>query len=102
MHRENLVTTFTLVASFHAHPDTRAELAERLQEMVVLTRPEPGCLRYDLHVDRDDDHTFVFVETWSDDAAWDTHMETAHVRSLLADAPRLTTEGVSLLKLRPI
>jgi len=96
------MTSLTLVATFHAKPETSGQLAERLVEMVALTRPEPGCVRYDLHVDRGDDHRFVFVETWADESAWDTHMETEHVRALLADAPHLTTDGVQLLKLQLI
>jgi len=91
-----------LVATFDAAPDREDELAERLTEMVILTRPEPGCLRYDLHVDRDNDERFVFVETWADSASWDRHMETAHVRALLADAQRLTTKGAQLQQLTPI
>ena len=91
-----------LVATFDGAPDLKDELAERLTEMVTLTRPEPGCLRYDLHVDRANDERFVFVETWADSASWDRHMETPHVRALLADAQRLTTRGAQLQQLTPI
>ena len=96
------MTALTLVATFQAKPGTRGQLAERLQEMVTLTKPEPGCVRYDLHVDRKDDHRFVFIETWADELALDTHMETEHVQALLADAPHLTTNGLQLLKLQLI
>lgn len=88
-----------LVATFDAAPNMRTELASRLSEMTVLSRPEPGCLRYDLHVDRDDHDRFVFVETWADDAAWDLHMRTSHVQALLEDSPRLTVGGVHLRRL---
>lgn len=91
-----------LVATFDAGPDTRAELASRLTEMVVLSRPEPGCVRYDLHVARDDDHRFVFVETWADDTAWDVHMQTSHVQALLEDVPRLAVHGVQLQRLAEV
>lgn len=91
-----------LVATFEAVPGCREELAGRLQEMVALTRGEDGCARYDLHVDREDDKRFVFVETWADVASWQRHMQTDHVRALLTDAPRLTVAGVRLQQLSPL
>ena len=94
------MSALTLVATFQARPETREELAHRLQEMVPLTRNEPGCLSYDLHVDREDDNRFVFVETWADVAAWDVHMDTPHVRALVTDSQRLATNGIHLVKLR--
>jgi quinol monooxygenase YgiN len=96
------VSALTLLATFQARPETREELARRLQEMVPLTRTEPGCLRYDLHVDREDDNRFVFVETWADEAAWGVHMDTAHVQALVTDSQRLTINGIQLVKLQPL
>lgn len=91
-----------LVATFQATPDTRVELLARLSEMVALTSAEPGCLRYDLHVDREDDTRFVFVETWATVGDWDRHMQTDHVLALLRDVPMLTTSGVQLTRLNPV
>ena len=34
---------------------------------------EDGCLSYDLHQDREDPDTLVFIETWRDHAAWRAH-----------------------------
>jgi quinol monooxygenase YgiN len=94
------VSALTLVATFQARPETREELARRLREMVPLTRTEPGCLSYDLHVDREDENRFVFLETWADMAAWDVHMDTPHVRALVTDSQHLATNGIHLVKLR--
>lgn len=91
-----------LVATFEAVSGCGEELGGRLQEMVALTRGEDGCARYDLHVDRGNDERLVFVETWADEASWQRHMETDHVRALLADAPRLTVTGVRLQQLSPL
>lgn len=96
------MTALTLIATFDAKVETREELERRLQEMVVRTTGEQGCLRYDLHVDADNAHRFVFIETWADRAAWEKHMSTAHVTRLLADAPALTKLGVKLEKLLQI
>ena len=91
-----------LVATFRGTPQTGYELARRLREMVGLTRSEIGCVRYDLHLDRDDENTFVFIETWATKADWDEHMTTPHVKALLRDAPSLTRSGAELLHLTPV
>jgi quinol monooxygenase YgiN len=91
-----------LLATFDVRPGGVLELAERLTEMVALTRGEPGCARYDLHTDREDDNRFVFVETWADDDNWAQHMATPHVRALLSDLPQLTVDGVHLQRLTPL
>lgn len=96
------MTQLVLVATFQAVPRTRPELARRLEEMVTLSRCEPGCIRYDLHVDRSDEHRFVFVETWADDKAWAVHMQTPHVQALLEDALRLTAGGVHVRSLTQV
>lgn len=91
-----------LVATFDARPGGVRQLAERLTEMVAMTRGEPGCVRYDLHVDREDDNRFVFVETWASQESWERHMDTPHVRALLSELPQLTVDGVRLQKLAPM
>ncbi len=91
-----------LVAEFRARTATQDELAERLVEMVTLTRSEPGCIQYDLHRDQADPLRLVFVETWASTAALEAHNETAHVKAMLLDAPRLTTDGVRVLRLAPM
>jgi quinol monooxygenase YgiN len=95
-------TEIVLVATFHACPDTVDELTRRLVEMVALTLTEPGCLRYDLHVDVDDPCRLVFLETWADAAALVAHDMTQHVQAIRTDAPQLTTEPISVHRLRPL
>lgn len=96
------MTELVLVATFDARPNGARELAERLTDMVALSRGEPGCLRYDLHVDREHDNRFVFVETWASPESWERHMDTPHVRALLSRLPDLTLDGVRLQRLAPI
>ncbi|SDE93508.1 putative quinol monooxygenase [Phytopseudomonas seleniipraecipitans] len=52
-------------------------------ELVRKTRKEPLCLSYDLHIDQKDSGHFVFIETWPDKAALDTHCKTEHFRTLV-------------------
>jgi len=96
------MAALVLIASFEATAETREDLRSRLTEMVELTQPETGCLRYELHVDNNNQDRFVFVETWASRTSWDQHMERGHVKALLADLPRLTRHGVDLLHLTPV
>jgi quinol monooxygenase YgiN len=81
---------------FQAKPGFKDELRLRLNEMVEETVKEDGCLFYDLHVDRDDDSVFYFFEGWENQAAHDLHGQTAHVKALVADVPKLTFDGIRI------
>ncbi|MGK7654483.1 putative quinol monooxygenase [Roseovarius sp. B08] len=45
---------------------------------------EPGCLRYDLHRDRDDPARFVMLEAWADAEALEAHGNAAAFTGLAA------------------
>ena len=85
-----------MCARFKVKSDLRVELKSRLLEMVKLTTQEDGCLFYNLHVDRDDDCVFYFLEGWESEEAFAAHEKTSHVKALIADAPRLTIDGIRI------
>jgi autoinducer 2-degrading protein len=41
---------------------------------------EPGCLRFDVVIDRDMPNRFYFYEVYRDEAALEAHRQTAHFR----------------------
>lgn len=43
-------------------------------------KDEPGCLRFDVIVDRDDPARFYFYEVYRDEAALAAHRESAHFK----------------------
>lgn len=81
---------------FQAKPECKVELRARLVELVSLSKSEPGCLFYQLHVDRGDDTVFYFAEGWENQAALDRHDSTEHVQAMIADTARLTETGVEV------
>lgn len=91
-----------LVATFHARPEARDELYGRLLEMVELTVVEPGCVQYELHTNHADPMQFTFVETWASAAALAGHDDSAHVRAIISDVPRLTSRPVIIQRLRRV
>ena len=83
-----------ICARFQAKPDSLNELRNRLFEMVDLTLKEEGCLFYNLHIDSNDESIFYFFEGWKNQEAFKLHESTAYVQAIIADAPRLTVNGV--------
>jgi len=67
-----------IVATLRAKPGKGQHLKQVLLACVEGSRAEPGCLFYDLHVDRSDAERFVFIEGWKDMAAIEHHKTTAH------------------------
>lgn len=85
-----------MCARFQAKPEKLEELRTRLLEMVEFTIKEPGCLFYNLHVDRSDPTVFYFLEGWKDADALAFHDKTPYVQAIINDAPGLTTDGIKV------
>lgn len=83
-----------MCARFQSRSETLQELRERLLDMVAKTTLEPGNLFYNLHVDSVDPTVFYFMEGWVNQNALDSHNASSYVQSIIADAPRLTTDGI--------
>ena len=86
-----------MVVTFHAAEGLRDELLERLKAMEIATADEPGCLYYELNVDRSDPFIFYFREGWESQEALDAHDQTPHVRAIRADEARLTKNGIDVI-----
>lgn len=86
-----------MVATFKAADGHRNELLARLQAMEIATQGEPGCLYYELNVDRSDPTTFYFREAWESQEALNAHDMTRHVKAIRADEARLTENGIKVI-----
>ncbi|WP_017904667.1 putative quinol monooxygenase [Pseudomonas asplenii] len=86
-----------VVAILQAKPGKAAELEAVLRAAVVPSRAEAGCREYTLHVDRDNNGRFVFVERWIDMAAIEHHRETEHYRAMGIAAADLVQDKQVLL-----
>lgn len=91
-----------VVAGLRAKSGKRAALVTALQAIISDVRQEPGCLRYDLTLDRDDPDRVVMLEAWSNTMALTEHEAAAPFQSLSARFDELLSEPVELLKLRQI
>ena len=81
-----------VVARVVALPGREAEVEALLRGLLVPTRTEEGCVRYDLHRSRRDPRTFWFLEAWTSEAALDRHLASAHLEAARARFPELLAE----------
>jgi quinol monooxygenase YgiN len=95
-----LTDRIELIALLKAKPEKRADLFDALAAIVPDVRKEDGCLRYDLHVDRNDPDMAVMLETWRDDAALNAHTDGAPFRSLAMRLDDLLAEPLRLHRLQ--
>lgn len=92
-----------LIAEIFPHPEKHVEALGEFNTLIEQTLLEPGCLLYDLVIEDGSDH-WIMLEKWESREAWNSHMETAHVKHIQEVTPSLSSkptilrflEGVSL------
>lgn len=82
-----------VVATHEAAEGRAAALRAALGRLVSPSRAEEGCVQYDLHEDRAQPGYFVFYEIWRDQASFDAHASSAHLKAFAREAPELTKGG---------
>lgn len=92
----------TVVAFFRTRPGNEMALRTALQAMLQPTRKEAGCRNYDLHQAEDDPGSFFFHETWESADHHRAHVDSPHVRQLLALTSDLLVEPIREFKGRRI
>ncbi len=78
-----------IIARLVARPDSIEALRPLLLGMLEPTRKEAGCISYELVNNTADPAEFVFVEEWASQEAINAHMETPHLKGLVADSAPL-------------
>lgn len=53
------------------------------KELVEKSRAEAGCVSYELEQNIEDERVHVFVESWADQEAIDTHNQSEHFKRLV-------------------
>jgi quinol monooxygenase YgiN len=78
-----------VVGSFKAEPGKEAEGLEAFKALLEPTHGEDGCILYALHQGQDDPSELAFIERWASREALNTHLESDHVKAILARAQEL-------------
>ena len=64
-------------------PGREDEVVSIFAALITPSRAEEGCLRYELSVSPDQPGTFLFYESFRDQAAIDAHVASAHFQAFL-------------------
>lgn len=75
---------YKFVITIDCQPGTRGRILSRAPEVQAATRAEPGCIAYDFYTCTDNPERLVFVESWTDRAAHDFHMQQDYTKSFIA------------------
>ena len=94
--------TVVLAVTWVAREGEREAVEDLLRRLMPLSRAEPGCLQYDVHMDPDDPDTFFLFECYADAAALEAHAASPHFQELVLQEaiPRLASR--QRLTLRPL
>ena len=96
--------TYVVTAKWRAKAGKEQRLEEIIREMAEPSRAEPGNHYYQAHRSPEDPQLFYFYEQYTDEAAYQAHMDSEHftrlvkqeaIPELLADRARefYTTVG---------
>lgn len=75
--------TLHVIAHAVARPGEELRVREEFEALVAPTRAEPGCLRYELLVNRENAGDFLFVQEYVDHAAFVAHLASEHITRML-------------------
>jgi quinol monooxygenase YgiN len=86
--RENMASSFALVARFELHHEDAAGAFDELVEQTIadIRVREPGTLVYFAHTVPTEPMVRVFYELYEDQAAFDRHQEQPHTQYFLTEA----------------
>ena len=59
-------------------PSEGVEQQPALDPLIAATLQEPGCLRYQLHQDLENPHSWMLYEEWESEAALSAHQQQPH------------------------
>ena len=84
---------FIIIAEFEVKPEAR----DRFLELVIIdasqsVAKEPGCRQFDVTVDRERPNRVVLYEVYDDEAAFDAHRETPHLKTFREQIEGLTVD----------
>lgn len=77
---ESLAKEVTCIAHLEAKEGQRDTLLSILTGLIKPSRSEPGCLSYKLHINSENPNMFTFIDKFKDQAAFDYHCESPHVK----------------------
>ncbi len=82
-----------LIARVKAKAGEEEKVKKALSTMLAPTRKEEGCIHYILHQTADDKTLFMFYEVWTTRDTLKKHVQTPHMKAMIASLKGLTDDG---------
>jgi quinol monooxygenase YgiN len=89
MRRTNMTPSIANAVFLRSKAGKEEELASRLEELVLASRPDAGVLIYDLHRSAADPTSWFLYERYESQEHLKRHMENPVLRRFVADAATL-------------
>ena len=74
--------TVTCIAVLSAKTGQEQTLKNKLDDLVIQTRKEPGCISYEAFVSNESSKRFLVHEVYKDKSAFDHHSSSRYLREL--------------------
>jgi quinol monooxygenase YgiN len=81
---------FTLIVRVKVKEGADKQLEAAFAKAIPASRKEKGNLAYDLNRDTRDPSRYLVYERWKNLAALEAHLKTPHLKTLLAELPKVT------------
>lgn len=91
-----------VTAIFKAKPGKEEELRGELHAGATASWQEPGVRSYNVHEVIDQPGTFMNIEVYVDTAAFDSHLETPHVKAFIGKLNDLLAEELTVYQGLPL
>jgi len=89
-------TTVTVIAKFLAKKGQETALKAALTACIAPSRNDPGSLSYDLYESVQQPGQFAMLEHWATKDALSRHLETPHLKALVAASASLLVEPMDV------
>ncbi len=76
---------YVVSALWRAKEGAEDRVAAIIEELVPLSRQEPGCVFYQPHRSPEDPRLFFLYEQYDDEAGYEAHMDSEHFRRLVKE-----------------
>lgn len=81
------MSAHVVVAVAKAKAGHENELRSRIEGVAKASWEEPGVISYSVHDVQDEPGSYMMVEVYASDQAFQDHLDTEHVKALIADMP---------------
>jgi quinol monooxygenase YgiN len=95
---------FIVLAIVKVKPGNEKLAKEEMLKLIPLTRREPGCIQYDMHINvgtepndymKENPRLFMFYEIWRSREDWDLHMNMPYLKRWF-DMSKNVCEGIDI------